>query len=84
MRLLGLRSTSAWLIDKTGNLWYTISMPFDSVDRYRDEDYTEKRKRSRRRYKVGGRRSTDNPEPGTGARLAVRKFTKALNKLASH
>lgn len=36
-------------------------MPFDSVDKYRDEDYTERRRRSRRRFRIGGRRSTDAP-----------------------
>jgi hypothetical protein len=34
-------------------------MPWDSIDKPRDEDYGERRKESRRRYKIGGRRSTD-------------------------
>lgn len=36
-------------------------MPHDSVDVPRDEDLTDPRKRSRRRFKIGGRRRTDNP-----------------------
>jgi hypothetical protein len=37
-------------------------MPWDSNDKYRDEDYSEveKRKKSRRRFLIGGRRKTDN------------------------
>lgn len=35
-------------------------MPWDSTDKYRDEDLTERRKKSRRRFKIGGRRKTDN------------------------
>jgi hypothetical protein len=35
-------------------------MPWDSIDKFRDEDATEKRKRSRRRFFLGGRRSIDN------------------------
>jgi hypothetical protein len=34
-------------------------MPWDSVDKRRDEDATEKRKRSRRRFRFGGRRAID-------------------------
>jgi adenylyl- and sulfurtransferase ThiI len=35
-------------------------MPWDSTDKFRDEDLTERRKKSRRRFKIGGRRKTDN------------------------
>lgn len=35
-------------------------MPWDSVDKYRDEDETERRKRSRRKYNhLSGRRKID-------------------------
>ena len=37
-------------------------MPWDSVDKPRDEDFTERRRRNRRRYRAGGRRSTDNKD----------------------
>ena len=34
-------------------------MPYDSADVGRDEDLTERRKRSRRRFRLGGRRLID-------------------------
>jgi hypothetical protein len=37
-------------------------MPWDGVDRRRDEDAREKRKRSRRRFRLGGRRAIDGSE----------------------
>jgi hypothetical protein len=37
-------------------------MPWDGVDRRRDEDAKEKRKRSRRRFRLGGRRTIDGLE----------------------
>lgn len=37
-------------------------MPWDSVDKPRDEDAKEKRKRSRRRFRFGGRRAIDAPQ----------------------
>jgi hypothetical protein len=38
------------------------AMPWDSVDKRRDEDAKEKRKRSRRRFRFGGRRAIDAPQ----------------------
>jgi hypothetical protein len=38
-------------------------MPWDSTDKPRDEDSTEQRRRARRRYRLGGRRSIDNSIP---------------------
>jgi hypothetical protein len=35
-------------------------MPYDLPDKTRDEDLTERRKNTRRRFKIGGRRKTDN------------------------
>lgn len=35
-------------------------LPSDLPDKYRDEDETERRRKSRRRYRIGGRRKTDN------------------------
>jgi hypothetical protein len=37
-------------------------MQWDGVDRRRDEDAKEKRKRSRRRFRLGGRRAVDGSE----------------------
>lgn len=37
-------------------------MPWDGVDKRRDEDAGEKRKRSRRRFRFGGRRAIDAPQ----------------------
>lgn len=46
-------------------------MPWDSVDKYRDEDTTERRKRSRRRWnKLFGRRSSDKNKTLCGAAVA--------------
>lgn len=53
------RLTDHTLSDILGT-WKREQMPWDSVDKHRDEDYTERRKNSRRRFKLGGRRSTDN------------------------
>ena len=38
------------------------AMPWDSVDKRRDEDATDRRKRSRRRFRFGGRRAIDAPQ----------------------
>lgn len=38
------------------------AVPWDGVDRRRDEDANEKRKRSRRRFRLGGRRAIDGSQ----------------------
>jgi hypothetical protein len=37
-------------------------VPWDGVDRRRDEDAKEKRRRSRRRFRLGGRRAVDGSQ----------------------
>lgn len=55
-------------------------MPWDSVDKYRDEDTTEPRKTSRRRFKVGGRRRTDNKVDSYGS---IDRATRILGRASS-
>lgn len=55
-------------------------MPFDSVDKHRDEDYVDSDRRGwrswpRRRFKIGGRRSTDNARP---SRMTLTEQRKAV------